>query len=156
MSALLELRVPAPITTSAAQVVIEGELPSYGSGTAIVPSWNAAGSGSYWGTGGGPLTRICRFLVFIGPSDLPFSTVTDDLMSEVVNADPAFTTLRNCFRLKQTIAAASAGTQSLYLKYAPVDVPVAAPYGVAIYNITAEAVRPSFSLGKHTTSARFY
>lgn len=156
MSPLLEFQVPAPITTGAARVVVEGELPSYGSGNVISPTWNATGSGSLWGTGGGPLVRIARFLVLIGPAGLPFSSITDGMMSEVVNADPSFASLRNCFRLKQTIAATASTAQSLYIKYAPLDIPAASPYGVALYNVTAEAVRPAFSLGKHTTSARFY
>lgn len=155
MSTFLEFRVPVPITTLAARVKIEGELPTITSGSIVTPSWNAAGGGSLWGTGGSLATRTARFLVFIGQAGMDHATIEDELLSVVFTPDPSFAPLRNCFRVQGVIPAAVAAPQSLYLKYAPEFVPPS-PYGVAIYNVTAEAVKPAFSLGKHTTSARFY
>lgn len=83
---MIELKVPVPIRTFGATVTIEGELAP--SGDTIYPDWNVSDdplNDSYWGSGVG--TREARFMAYIGPSGLPFDSITDDMMSEIVEVD---------------------------------------------------------------------
>jgi hypothetical protein len=113
------------------------------------------------------VVRDPRFLVYVGPSGIDFDSISDDMMTVVSLADVTYvapssfggtgpSVARHCFRVKDIIPATPANFQSLYIRYAPTNIPVDAPNGVAVYNVTAEPYTPSYGLGPHSTSARFY
>jgi hypothetical protein len=113
------------------------------------------------------VTREPRFLIYVGPSGMDLDSITDDMMTEVSAVDPTYVgpssfggtgpgVARHCFRVKDIIPATPTNFQSLYIKYAPTNIPAGAPNGVAVYNVTAEAYVPGYALGEHSTSARFY
>lgn len=113
------------------------------------------------------VTRDPRFLVYVGPSGMDFNSISDDMMTEVSLADPTYVgpssfggtgpgVERHCFRVNDIIPATPSNFQSLYIRYAPQNIPAGAPNGIAVYNVTAEAYVPGYALGQHSTSARFY
>lgn len=99
--------------------------------------------------------RDARFMVYVGPSGMEFDAISEDMLTEVSLPDPTYVGSRQCFRLKDIIPATPAALQSLYIRYAPTNLPTGGPHGVALYNVTAAPYVPGYELGPHSTSALF-